>query len=199
MNLFDDWKSTKDFSDKSISRETLEEIFEDTTKAPTAFNLQPYEFKVIDSEEAFSKISESISTGNKWVLEADKVVLLIGDERIDTNIDRAIDDMLERGLVDEEGAESFREMISSYPDRSDDFKHRWLTRNTMTPATFFMLSCIDHGVGCCPVKGFNTGKLAEDLELEDWERPQLMIPIGYPQEENDRTWRREGEDIFDIL
>jgi len=199
MNLFDQWQSTKNFSDKSVDRETLEEIFEDTTKAPTAFNLQPYEFKVIDSEEAFEKIDSSLVSGNNWVLDADKIVILIGDERMDTNLDKALEDMIERGLTDEEGAEKFRERISSYPDRSDEFKHKWLTRNTMIPATFFMLSCIDHGVGCCPVKGFRSDKLSEQLDLKDWERPQLMIPIGYQEGDRERTWRREEEEIYEFI
>ena len=199
MNLFNQWSSTKKFSDRPVERETLEEVFEDTTKAPTAFNLQPYSFKVLESEQAFQKAKDSLVPGNEWVLDADKIVLLVGDERIDTNLDEALEDMLERDLVNEKEAEEYRDRISGYPERSDEFKHKWLTRNTMIPATFFMLSCIDYDIGCCPVKGFSTDKLEEGLELEDWERPQLMIPIGYPEEKSERTWRRNSEDIFDLI
>ena len=199
MRIFDEWNSAKKFSGREIQQEKLEEIFEDTTKAPTAFNLQPYSFKVIDSNEAFEAVNQSLIPDNEWVLEADKIVLLVGDERMDTNLDKALEDMIDRDILDQDKAQEYRERISGYRDRSEEFKHKWLTRNTMIPATFFMLSCIDHGLGCCPVKGFSSEKISRGLELEDWQRPQLMIPIGYPKGESERTWRRDAEEIFEIV
>ena len=198
MNLFDQWKSTKNFSDRPVEIEVLEDIFEDTTKAPTAFNLQPYSFKVIE-EKDFDKVENTLVSGNEWVLDAKKIVLLVGDERMDTNLQQALEDMLERGLIDQKEAEQYRDRISGYRGRTDEFKHKWLTRNTMIPATFFMLSSINHGLGCCPVKGFSSEKVSEGLNLEEWERPQLMIPIGYPEEESERTWRRDSEELYEFI
>lgn len=197
-NLFEKWSSVKNFSDKEVELEKLKEIFEDTTKAPTAFNLQPYYFKVLDSEKAKERAVDSAILENRWIEDADKIVLLVGDERIDTNLDKSVQDQIERGLIDEEAGDSLKQRIQSYIDKSNGFKRRWLTRNAMIPATFFMLSCVDKGLGCCPVKGFNEDKLSEFLELKHYERPQLMIPIGYP-EENERGWRRDPEEIYEIL
>lgn len=199
MSIFDEWNSTKKFSDREVQREKLEEIFEDTTKAPTAFNLQPYSFKVIDSEEAFDTVEKSLIPDNEWVLGADKIVLLVGDERMDINLEEALDDMIERDILNQDKAKEYRQRISGYRDRSEEFKHKWLTRNTMIPATFFMLSCIEKGIGCCPVKGFNSDKLEKELNLENWESPQLMIPIGYPKEKSERTWRRDSKEIYEFI
>lgn len=199
MNLFDEWSSTKNFADKEVGEEKLEKVFRDTTKAPTAFNLQPYSFKVAESEQAFQGIEDALIPENQWVLDADKIVVLIGDGRMDSNLEKALDDMLERGLVDEAEAEEYRKRITGYSGRSEGFRRRWLTRNTMIPATFFMLACVDKGLGCCPVKGFDEEKLREGLGLEGWERPHLIIPVGYPEDESERTWRRDAEEIYEFI
>lgn len=193
-------RSYKQFKDREVEMEKLEKIFELTTEAPTAFNLQAYSFKVLDSKEAIKAAVDSVVPGNEWVGDADKIVLLVGDERIDTNIDKVLEDMLEKEYLDEETADEYREKISSYSDRDELFKTGWMNRNTMIPATFFMLACENEGLGTCPVRGFSNTKITNSLELEEWERPSLMLPIGYPEEdERPQKWRRKGKELYKII
>jgi nitroreductase len=198
--LVNERRSYKKFKDREVEMEKLEKIFELTSEAPTAFNLQAYSFKVLYSNEAIEAAVESVVPGNEWVGDTDKIVLLIGDERIDTNLEKALDDMLEKNYLDEETAEEYRERISGYSDRDNLFKTGWLNRNTMIPATFFMLACENEGLGTCPVRGFSSEKISESLELEEWERPILMLPIGYPEkDERPQKWRRKGDEIFEVI
>jgi nitroreductase len=63
-----------------------------------------------------------------------------------------------------------------------------------------MLACEDQGLGTCPVRGFSNQKITESLDLEEWERPSLMLPIGYPEEdERLQKWRRKRDEIFEIF
>jgi nitroreductase len=197
VDAMENWSSVKKFTDEEVEREKLEKIFELTTKAPTAFNLQPYRFIVLDSEEAMEKATSSVIPVNGWVRYADKIVVLVGDEEIDVNADQVLEHKLEEGRIDEEKAENLRKMYSDYKNRDSEFMTGWLTRNTMIPATFFMLACKTQGIGSCPVRGFDQDKLSDKLDLKDSERPILIFPIGYPKEE-DRNWRRNGEDIFEV-
>ena len=192
------WSSVKKFTDEEVEEETLEKIFELTTKAPTAFNLQPYRFIVLDSEEAKEKAVNSAIPVNRWIQYADKIIVLIADEEIDVNADEVLSHKLEEGKIGEEKAENLRKMYERYKARGEEFMTGWLTRNTMIPATFFMLACKNFGIGTCPVRGFSQPKLSEKLDLKDSKRPILLIPIGYPREE-DRNWRRDGEEIYDVL
>ena len=194
----ENWSSVKKYTDEKIRDETLEKIFDLTTNAPTAFNLQPYRFIVLDSEEAKEKAVNSAIPVNRWIQYADKIVVLVGDEEIDVNADEVLSHKLEEGKIDEEKAENLREMYKRYRNREEEFLTGWITRNTMIPATFFMLACRNFGIGSCPVRGFSQPKLSEKLDLKNSERPILLIPIGYPKEE-DRNWRRDGEEIFDVL
>jgi nitroreductase len=197
-DAMENWSSVKSFTDEEVEEEKLEKIFELTTKAPTAFNLQPYRFIVLDSDEAMENATSSVIPVNGWVRYAEKIVVLVGDEEIDVNADQVLEHKLEEGRIDEEKAENLRKMYSDYKNRDSEFMTGWLTRNTVIPATFFMLACKTQGIGSCPVRGFDQDKISDKLDLKDSERPILIFPIGYPKEE-DRNWRRDGKDIFEVL
>ena len=204
MNRVEDelenWTSVKKFKDKEVEEQELQRVFELTTKAPTAFNLQPYRFIVLDSEKAIKKAVESVPPVNKWISHAEKIVVLVGDEEIDVNADRVLDHKLDEDRIDEEKAENLRQMYEDYKNRDEVFMTGWLTRNTMIPATFFMLACRTQGIGSCPVRGFDQDQVSEKLDLKESERPILLLPIGYPKEDDEeRNWRRDGEEIFEVI
>jgi len=199
MNLekgLENWSSVKKYTDEEISQETLEKIFDLTTNAPTAFNLQPYRFLVLDSEEAKEKAVSSAVPVNGWMKYADKIVVLVAFEDLDRNAHQVHRKKIGKEDLDEEGAENRMKMFADYKTRDKEFLTGWLTRNTMIPATFFMLACQNYGIGSCPVRGFSQEQLTEKLDLEENERPMLLIPIGYPKEES-REWRRDGKDIYE--
>ena len=197
LDSMENWSSVKKFEDEEVEKEKLERIFDLVTNAPTAFNLQPYRFIVLDSEEEMEKATSSVVPVNGWIKHADKIVVLVGDEEIDVNADQVLQHKKEEGKIDSEKAENLRKMYKDYKNRDQEFLTGWLTRNTMIPATFFMLACKSMGIGSCPVRGFSQEQLSEKLDLEESERPILLIPIGYPAEE-DRNWRRDGNEIFEI-
>jgi nitroreductase len=194
----ENWSSAKKFTDEEVEEEKLEKVFDLTKNAPTAFNLQPYRFVVLDSDEAMEKAVDSAILVNRWIQYADKIVVLIGDEEFDVNADQVLEHKLEEGRIDEEKAENLREMYKRYKNREKEFMTGWLTRNTVIPATFFMLACSTQGIGSCPVRGFSQEKISDKLELKDSERPILLIPIGHPREK-DRNWRRDGSEIYEVF
>ena len=193
----ENWSSVKKYQDREISKEELDKIFNLTTNAPTAFNLQPYRFIVLDSESKKEKAVSSAVPVNGWIQYADKIAVLIAFEDLDRNAHQVHKEKMKEDKIDKEDAENRMKMFADYKNRGEEFLTGWLTRNTMIPATFFMLACENYGIGSCPVRGFSQEKLSEKIDLKDSERPILLIPIGYPKEE-DREWRRNGEDIFEV-
>jgi nitroreductase len=193
----ENWSSVKKYTEEEIEEETLEEIFNLTTNAPTAFNLQPYRFIILDSEEAREKAVDAAINANKWIQYADKIAVLIGFEDLDRNAHKAHRKKIENGKLTEEKAENLMKMYADYKNRDEKFMTGWITRNTVIPATFFMLACKTQGIGTCPVRGFKQRKIRKKLDLKDSERPILLIPMGYPKEK-DREWRRNPENIYTI-
>ena len=62
--------SVKKFKNKEVEEQDLQRVFELTTKAPTAFNLPPYRFLVLSSEQAIKKAVASVPPVNKWISSA---------------------------------------------------------------------------------------------------------------------------------
>ena len=60
-----------------------------------------------------------------------------------------------------------------------------------------MLACKTHVIGSWPVRGLDQERLADKLDLKERERPILIFPLGYPKKE-DRNWRRDGEEFFEM-
>jgi nitroreductase len=51
-------RSIRDYQDKKISSEVLQEVLKDTCQAPSAMGLQPWEFIVIQDQKLMEKISD---------------------------------------------------------------------------------------------------------------------------------------------
>jgi nitroreductase len=56
-------RSTRSFSDKPVSRQTLEELIDAARFSPTARNIQPWEFVVITNKDMLSKIAGFTDNG----------------------------------------------------------------------------------------------------------------------------------------
>ncbi|MFB6147916.1 MAG: nitroreductase family protein [Candidatus Nanohaloarchaea archaeon] len=192
-------RSFEEFEDKEVPREKIERAVGRAVRAPTAFNLQPYRFKVLESRESFEKAEKAATAGNKWITRGDKIVVLLADERIDTGMGKALDDMVEKGFIDRETAKNYRERISGYSEAGEPFMTGWLTRNTMIPFSFLMLALWDEGVGSHPVRGFSQEKLSDELDLKEHWRPMMLLVIGYPSGEQPEKWRKDTSEILDFV
>jgi len=64
-------RSIRLYKDESIPRETIDELLKDATQAPTASNLQPWEFVVITNRDFMKQISDSCKRKMLKAVEAD--------------------------------------------------------------------------------------------------------------------------------
>lgn len=62
-------RSIREYKDKAIPREALEQLVDAARYAPTARNIQPWQFIVITSQEALKKISE-LGENSRFVARA---------------------------------------------------------------------------------------------------------------------------------
>ncbi|WP_433274575.1 nitroreductase family protein [Actinosynnema sp. CS-041913] len=59
----------------------------------------------------------------------------------------------------------------------------------------FLLAAHAHGLGACPVSSFRVAPLCLLLELPDHLEPMLIVPVGYPAAEPERSQRRPREEV----
>jgi len=190
-------QSFHSFKDREVEMEKIENAVETARHSPSAWNLQPWNLKVLSKKKELEKAYEA-SFDQEFLLEADKILLLLGDLRIDTHADRSFDDAVKKGYYTEEHAQESRSRVGSYSSRDREWRKQWLNRNCMFFASTLINALWNEGVGSCPVRGFDQERLEDLFELEENELPLLMIPIGYPDDEKEKKWRREVGDILDL-
>lgn len=191
-------KSFHSFEDREVEEAKIEEAVEVSRHAPSAWNLQPWDIKVLSSDEDAQKAYEA-SFDQKFIQEADKVLLLTGDLRIDSYAEKAFKDALEKDYYTKENAEESKSRVKGYGERDREWRKQFLNRNCMFFASTLINSLWNEGIGSCPVRGFDQEEISESLELEEYELPLLMIPIGYPDEDKEKKWRRDTSDILEFL
>jgi nitroreductase len=79
IDLIKKRRSVREFSDKPISRDSLEKIVDAARFAATARNVQPWEFVVVTEKESLKKIAE-ISEHGKFIINAAASILVFSQD-----------------------------------------------------------------------------------------------------------------------
>lgn len=196
-NLIETRQSCHRFGDEQVTDETALAIVEEARQAPSAWNLQPWRFHILDSDEAIEH-AHSASYGQDFLLDASTIILITGDTRIDTYAEDAFEDAFQKNYYTDEERQESLERVQSYSDRSDAFIHAFLDRQCAIAAYQIHLSAEARGLGSCIVRGFDQEILAMDLDLNEWERPTFLVPLGADEEDRPQKMRVDVETITKI-
>lgn len=78
-NVVHNRRSVRHFKDTAVSREDIEAILEAGTRAPSAGNIQPWRFVVVESEEGRKRLADSL--GQRWAAAAPVTIVVAVDPR----------------------------------------------------------------------------------------------------------------------
>ncbi|MCX6711092.1 MAG: nitroreductase family protein [Candidatus Woesearchaeota archaeon] len=80
LKLIKNRRSVRQYANKPIQKKILEEIIDAARLAPSAINMQPWEFVVITEKEMLNYIAENARYG-KFIKDSAACVLVCGDKR----------------------------------------------------------------------------------------------------------------------
>ncbi len=83
--------SIRKYQDKAVEKEKIHEILKAGFAAPSARNLRPYHFLVIDDKQLILKISK-LSIGKKIMEGAPVVIAVLGDLNINSTMEFVMND-----------------------------------------------------------------------------------------------------------
>ncbi|QII47444.1 nitroreductase family protein [Bacillus paralicheniformis] len=172
--------------DVQITVKDLEPIFEDIKLAPSAFNLQHAEYKVVLEKDLKEKIREAAS-GQYKVHSASAVILVTGDRYAYRQTEKINEGMRDLGIIkDFELQEMVENNTQFYESRGEQFMKEEAIRNASLSAMMFMLAAKNRGWDTCPMIGFDSDQVRELLEIPDTHEIVLMITIGKEKESSRR-------------
>jgi len=146
-------KSVRWFLQEPVPRALLDQAFEIAGLAPSACNRQPYRFVVIDDPQAAVKLAEIPAGTAGYGRQVPAYVVVIGD-------------------------------LAAYFDERD--RHVIYVDGALASMNF-MLALETIGLSSCPINWPDIGdrekKMTSFLGLHAWERPVLVLGVGYAEPE----------------
>lgn len=176
-----DRRATPSFDGAPIPPEDLRKIIAAGLTAPSGYNIQPWRFIVVQSEDQKRRLRAASYNQGK-VEEASAVIVACGDA---DGWRKDLDLMLYQGLeggMPEGYAEQARNNIPNYLSRfNSDQMHGWLNKMVMIALTHMMLMAEVMSYDTAPMEGFEQEKVREVLRLPLSYWTVALLAIGHLQ------------------
>ncbi|MMZ62352.1 putative NAD(P)H nitroreductase YodC [compost metagenome] len=174
-----------------ISREEMREILAEATRAPSAINMQPWRFLVIDSDEAKQKLAPLASFNQTQVLTSSAVIAVFYDAHNVEYMDEIFNKAVELGYMPQDIKDMQLPQARSY-------------YASLTPAALRDINMLDsglvsmqlmlvaraHGYDTNPMAGYDKERIAEVFGLDkDRFQSVMLISIGKASKEGYPSYR----------
>jgi len=181
------WRAAvKQYSDKKVSQEDIEQLKKSLQLAPSSFGLQPYMFILVENKEVRAKLQEA-GYNQPAITEASHLFVLASQTNpTAVNIDSFIDlNVKVRGGSKEDLAEYAGMMKGFYQSKSQEELQLWASRQTYITLGFLLSAAAQMNIDATPMEGFDPAKVDEILGLGDkGYTASVIVPVGYRSEED---------------
>ncbi len=169
LQLVQSRRSVRRFLDKAVDRNLILQCVEAARFAPSAENVQPWRFLILDDSEIKQKFCEQNFTGlyrvTKWAEKAPVIVVLLAQRDILANrIGKQITGiqyyLIDMGIAGEH----------------------------------FCLQAAELGLGTCWIGWFSPAKACKSLQIPRKYKAVALLALGYPADNANRPLKRHGQD-----
>ena len=174
-------RSVHQYADEPIDDATLDRIFERVRYAPSGYNLQPWEFLVLRTDENRKRLRE-VANDQAHVTDAAAGVVVLGTTEVDAHAEAVFDDWLEKGyLPNADVRDAVMENVEGMAAMPETERRVWSTRSTALAAMTLMVSAWAEGVASCPMEGFDPEALTAAFDVPAAYEPVMIVTLGYPE------------------
>lgn len=174
-----------------ISREEMSEILAKASRAPSAINMQPWRFLVIDSAEGKEKLAPLASFNQTQALTSSAVIAVFYDAENIAYMDEIFSKSVELGYMPQDIKEMQMQQAKPYyaSMSSSELRDMNLIDSGLISMQL-MLVARAHGYDTNPMAGYDKDRIAEVFGL-DKERfqPVMLISIGKAVKDGHPSYR----------
>lgn len=172
-----------------IQDKELEEIFNLTKFAPSAFNLQHTHYVVVKDPALKEQVYEAAAKQYK-VRTASAVILVLGKRDAHKDAGTMNEGLLNLGVLSKQEYDRLvSDTIGFYESRGEAFMREEAIRSASLSAMQMMLIAKDRGWDTCPMIGFDPEGMRLLLNVPDNYDPVMLIAIG---KEDTSSFRPRG-------
>ncbi|MBU5349596.1 nitroreductase family protein [Paenibacillus lautus] len=174
-----------------ISREEMSEILAEASCAPSAINMQPWRFLVIDSDEGKEKLAPLASFNQTQVLTSSAIIAVFYDANNVEYMDEIFNKSVELGYMPQDIKDTQLQQARSYYASLTPSALRDINMlDSGLVSMQLMLVARAHGYDTNPMAGYDKERIAEVFGM-DKERfqPVMLLSIGKASKEGYPSYR----------
>lgn len=186
---------------RDVSDDLLRQVIEIAARAPSSFNLQPWNLVVLRDREAKEKLLP-LAWNQPKVVEAPVTLIVLADkhgwQEGHPVVEKNWQEMVKAGSMQEGQREWFLNAAKSLYDWSSDANLAFAAKNTGFFAMSLMYAATSLGLDSHPMDGFDHEGVRKAFNIPDNFWVPLLLAIGYPQPDlalQSAKWRKSAEEI----
>jgi nitroreductase/dihydropteridine reductase len=187
--------ATKKFDGNVIDDGKIDQLFEMIRYAPSALNLQPWKVKVVTDVKTKKKLSAA-SMEQAQINSCSHLLVFCADTDLSDKAQK-ITQLMKKVGVPEENFKQFQDVmnifLSNYDNKTGITEAQY---NVFIAAITAIYAAKSLGIDSCPMQGFNAEAYSEILDIPQSIVPTILVPIGYPADNQMPKLRFEKEEIF---
>lgn len=167
-------RSIRRYEPQPMPREDLEQILDIVRLAPSAFNVQPWRFVVVESPEAKAKLAEA-AFGQRQVTAAPAVLVLYTDM---ADALAHVDEVIHPGIPADRRDAARESTLGAFAGKSADELETWGAGQGYIALGYLLLAAESHGYQTSPMLGFDPEAVKRVLGLPAHVRVPALVAIG---------------------
>ncbi|MCH4563905.1 MULTISPECIES: malonic semialdehyde reductase [Halomonas] len=185
--LFTNARTHNVWKDKSVSEQTLRELYHLMHFGPTSMNCQPLRVLFLNSQAAKERLKPALMPGNQEKTMKAPVVAVLG-------YDTEFHEHLPRMFAHNKDAKSLFE-------GKTDFINTTAFRNSSIQGGYFILAARSLGLDTGPMSGFNNAAVDEEFFPDGKVKSNFLCSLGYGDHSSlfPRQARFEFDEVCRIL
>jgi nitroreductase len=147
------------------------------TRAPSAFNLQNWRFVAVRSPEQKAKL-RALASGQAKVEDAAVTFILCGQYPRQGSLPSLLAPSVEAGYMPAALAADLSAAADAFYGGNVQLSRDEAIRSASLAGAFLLIAAEAHGLGACPMVGFDADGVAEAFGLGEDEVPVMLVAVG---------------------
>ena len=182
-------RSIRAYEPEPIPHADIEEILDVVRLAPSAFNVQPWRFVVVETPELKQRLAAA-AYNQRQVTSAPAVIVLYTD--MEDTLGN-VDEVLHPGMPAAQKAAARDSLLKTFGSQSEAEREAWAAGQGNIALGYLLLAAEAHGYQTSPMAGFDAAQVRELLGLPAHVRIPALVAIGRGSEEGFPHHRHELE------
>ena len=183
-----------------ITKAEIEQMIDEAVTAPSAFNLQPWRFVVVTSDEGKRTIDTLIQLNQTQNETSAAMIIVVGDLEAERNIDAIYDAAQQKGFMSSEVAERQKKMVHNTYECEYTAKNKEINaRHDPSYAAMQLMQVARcHGYDTCAIGGFDRDNILPALGIHDKRYiPLVILALGKAKDDKGfASYRVPAKDLI---